>query len=361
MPSQICHLIFAEDTLKQALGGHAETILRDRGNVYRFGAQGPDFFYHNQRTKPTGLKFGVNAHRQGYGRLVANMIRELRHLQTKNHQELPSIKAYILGFVTHAFLDKEAHPFIDFFSGWVDMNRPETERYYRCHIFMERILDVLMLKIKRGVDIREFNLISLLDCGAMLPYGIIKTLVKSLHATYPNTHFKSRDRRRVENAYIDSMGFYTFIDPMNPRYRRVAWERDRGSSGDRRRLALFHPFEIPEDIDFLNLGNDTWTHPCNDEWRHKESFPELWEAAAARTLPVLREIHAILEGGENPERAEQLICNQSLGTGLNWDDDYRLLYNRPLPLPELLDKIYLSFDQTPAASSRSSQISSPQN
>ncbi len=349
MPSQICHLIFAEDSLQEALGHNAEEILNEQGNIFRFGAQGPDFFYHNQRTRPTGLKFGVNAHREGYGRLVTHMIHEFRRLEATRHEELPQIRAYILGFTTHAFLDKKAHPFIDYHSGWVEAHREESERYYRCHIFLERIIDVLMLKMKRGLNIREFSLLPLLDCGAMLPYGIIKTLVKSLNATYPNTRFKSRDRRRVENAYIDSMGFYTFIDPLNLQYRALAFERDRSTHGDKRRLALFHPFEVPEDIDFLNLENRLWTHPCNSEWRHRDSFPELWETAQSETVPVLREMHRILAGDGDPRRAGQLIGNQSLGTGLNWQDNYRLQYNQPLPLPELLDSMYLELDGQPAA------------
>jgi hypothetical protein len=349
MPSQICHLIFAEDSIRESLGRKAEAILAEQGNIFRFGAQGPDFFYHNQRTRPTGLKFGVNAHREGYGRLVTNMIHELRHLESKGYEEIPAIRAYILGFTTHAFLDKKTHPFIDYFSGWVDTDREESERYYRCHIFMERILDVLMLKIKRNLNIREFSLLRLLDCGAMLPYGIIKTLVKSLNTAYPKTHFKSRNRLRVENAYVDSMGFYTFIDPLNPQYRRLAFERDRSSHGYKRRLALFHPFEVPEDIDFLNLARETWTHPCNDRWRHQESFPDLWESAQRETVPVLEEVYAILQGQGDPERAELLIGNQSLGTGLFWHDNYKLQYNRPLPLPQLLERMYLEFDGQPAA------------
>ena len=348
MPSQICHLIFAEDALRQALGRGSEPILDDWGNVFRFGAQGPDFFYHNQRTRPTGLKFGVHAHREGYGRLLKHMIAEFHHLEANGYEPIEPIKAHILGFTTHAFLDRQTHPFIDFFSGWVEADREETERYYRCHIFLERILDVLMLKIKRQLNIREFSLLHLLDCGAMLPYGIVKTLVKSMNAAYPNTHFKSRDRRRVENAYIDSMGFYTFIDPLNPHYRRLAYERDRSSHGNRRRLALFHPFDIPEHIDFLNLEHNSWTHPCNSEWRHRESFPELWELALSRTVPVLREVRDILDSGGEAQRVEQLVGNQSLGTGLDRQDNYRLQHNRPLPLPELLDSLYLQLAENPA-------------
>ena len=59
MPSHFTHLLFAEAALRAALGERAEEILRAHGNLFRFGAQGPDFFYHNQRTMPTGLRYGV--------------------------------------------------------------------------------------------------------------------------------------------------------------------------------------------------------------------------------------------------------------------------------------------------------------
>jgi hypothetical protein len=63
-------------------------------------------------------------------------------------------------------------------------------------------------------------------------------------------------------------------------------------------------------------------------------------------------MHEILEGRGEPERAEELIGNQSLGTGLYWHGSYKLLHNDPLPLPELLDKMYLELDETPAAGLR---------
>ena len=76
---------------------------------------------------------------------------------------------------------------------------------------------------------------------------------------------------------------------------------------------------------------------------------DLWDIARGETVPVLREINEILEGTGEADRAEKLIGNQSLGTGLNWHDNYKLLHNRPLPLPELLDNLYLELNGTPAA------------
>ena len=43
------------------------------------------------------------------------------------------------------------------------------------------------------------------------------------------------------------------------------------------------------------------------------------------------------------------ILKRPLGTGLNWHDKYKLQHNRPLPLPELLDSMYLELDGQPAA------------
>src|SRR4030042_4005693 len=136
MPAQICHLLFAEEAWRGALGGGAGGFLERPGNLFRFGAQGPDFFYHNQRTRPTGLKYGVAAHHEGYGRLTAHLVRQLRRLQARGIDEAvkDELTAFTLGWVTHAFLDRVTHPFIVSFSGW-------GEKYFRCHIFFERILD----------------------------------------------------------------------------------------------------------------------------------------------------------------------------------------------------------------------------
>ena len=51
MPAHFTHLIFAEEALLAALGSTGEGVLKSFGNLFRFGAQGPDFFYHNQRTR----------------------------------------------------------------------------------------------------------------------------------------------------------------------------------------------------------------------------------------------------------------------------------------------------------------------
>ena len=116
MPAHFTHLLFAEEALQAALGEKAETILHTHGNIFRFGAQGPDFFYHNQRTMPTGLRYGVALHRRGFGSLVEQMAREALRLAVGPGSDL---SAYILGFATHGPLDRSTHPYIGYFpAGW---------------------------------------------------------------------------------------------------------------------------------------------------------------------------------------------------------------------------------------------------
>jgi hypothetical protein len=344
VPAEICHLLFAEEALQAALGARAGELLEREGNLFRFGAQGPDFFYHNQRTLPSGLKYGAAAHREGYGRLTAEMVREVRHLSL-DAEHYRKLAAYSLGWVTHAFLDRGTHPFIEYFSGWVDPKRPETEKYFRCHIFYERILDVLTLRQRRRLEPAALGLPRLLDCGERLPYPLVKTLLKSLNAAYPRMSFKSRDRRRIENAYRDTRFFYALTDPAQPRHRRLAVERDR--TDPRRRLAVFHPPELPADVDFLNSGHAQWRHPCIEERTSTASFPQLYEQALELAVPALRVAKEALDGGREPEEVEAALGNASLNTGLERSQRCALRFSDPLPLSELLDEMYLTETRRP--------------
>ena len=177
----------------------------------------------------------------------------------------------------------------------------------------------------------------------MLPYGVLQPLMNALHLPYPPTHYKSRDRQRIENAYRDTIHFYQLTDPRRLDYRKGAIERDLIDPGDhRRRLALFHPLQVPESIDFLNRAHRPWVHPCDERRRHAESFPELYAQALEQAVPALRRLLAILRGGGTPEEAAAIVGNESLNTGLPWPEGGPQRFSQPLALPQLLEQTYLA-------------------
>ncbi|HTZ50373.1 MAG TPA: zinc dependent phospholipase C family protein [Spirochaetia bacterium] len=334
MPSHFTHLVFAEEALRGALGEKAAEILSAHGNLFRFAAQGPDFFYHNQRTMPTGLRYGVALHRHGYGSFVAELVREALRLGAGPGSDLA---AFILGFVTHAPLDRTAHPFIGYFAGWVDPRQEASRRLYHAHPFLERILDVLVLKERFGIPASQFDFLNKIRCGKALPYPVIKAMVKGLNVVYPAFGFKSRNRQRVENAYHDAMFFYKLTNHLNPDLIRLAYRKDRKEGFREKRLGLLHPREIPAGFDFLNLSHQEWCHPCDAAAVTRASFLELYDAALARCVPVLEGVYRSLTGQAPAEGLARLVGEESLDTGR---ENCTPVHSRPLPLREIMDEIY---------------------
>src|SRR5690606_6736764 len=137
MPSHIAHTAFAVESLAQL--GRAD-LLGSRDHEYLvLGSQGPDMFYHNQRTMPSGISFGSLLHRRSYGSFCAEI---LAWLVSENLGPDSAAGKYLLGYITHAILDRYMHPFINYFAGWYDPADPETEVFRFAHPFLERILDL---------------------------------------------------------------------------------------------------------------------------------------------------------------------------------------------------------------------------
>ena len=337
MPSHFTHLIFAEEAMNAAFGEEGKEILAAHGNILRFAAQGPDFFYHNQRTMPTGLRYGVMAHRSRYGTLVENMVKEALRLAVTPRSDLA---AFIYGFATHAPLDRATHPYIGYRSGWVDPEKPETRKYFHCHPFLERILDVLILKERRGLELSGFDFFPMVYCGKTLPYSVIKTLVKSLNATYPALNYKSRDRRRIENAYHDTMFFFKLTNHKNPSIIRLAFRKDKKESFREKRMALLHPPAIPPGCDFLNLGRAAWRHPCGGETSNA-TFMELYEQALKSAVDPLKAIYEAISRKRPPESIASVIGEQSLDTGR---ENCVPRHSDPFPLHEILQAMYAGLE-----------------
>lgn len=344
MPAHFTHLLFAEDALRGAFGEKAQDILDAHGNLFRFGAQGPDFFYHNQRTMPTGLRYGVALHHRSFGTFVEQMTREALRLGEGPGSEL---SAFIMGFATHGPLDRRAHPYIGFFAGWDDPEHPGRHREYHAHPFFERIIDVLVLKERRGMSLDEFDFLPLVRCGRTLPYPVVKALVKGFHSVYPSFSYKSRDRLRVENAYHDSIFFYKLTNHRNADLPRLVVRKDRKEGFKNRRLGLIHPREIPPGYDFLNLRHESWCHPCDASAESQASFLDLYDEALAECVGMLKDLHAALAGQAPPDGLGERVGNQNLDTGR---ESCAPEHARPFPLAEILDGMYAKMEREAARS-----------
>jgi hypothetical protein len=392
MPSQILHALFGEDVINRIhhrlrgrfgiVADKALEKIRGYGAVFALGCQGPDIFYHSQRTRPVAVEYGGLLHRRDYGVFTANLLKmglpdpppDAEDIRAGRREKgISALGVYSLGFMTHAVLDRFCHPYIIYRT--TRPGTPVRDGLGRlAHPFFERILDVLMLKRLRNRELSSWDQGLLAEVCEKPPLGLRELIERALAASYPGRAGKDRFLGlRIANAFADSAVFYRRT--ASPLPGSAERSREGETAGDRRErilnysavLSLFPetaaPPEGPEGpvppadppdslrgdgretvlpgengpVDFLNLARGVWQDPAGPENRDTRSFPDLYgealNAAAASFLPC---ITAYLEKGIFPIReAASAIGNGSLylqdGTG----KPCAPLRGDPFPLAEI--------------------------
>ncbi len=318
MPSHITHSLFGREIARLV------NFTIKYPNWFTLGCQGPDIFLHNQRTMPSSLFWGKSLHRKNYGLFCSILIQEM--LISGNNWDSP-IGSYILGFITHASLDRETHPFITYFSGWGNENKLS-------HPFLERLIDIEIssfLSIQSPDKYSFFNSITL---GSEAPENLIKILSKSIKILFKNSFSLYDINIRIDNAYKDTMYFLQKTDRWrkNQVNRIKAIEIEHAHS---RLLALFHPPYIPEYLDVLNTNHSEWKHPWAPQISSKMSFDEIFMSTAQNSS---EKIKLILDN--NLYDVIDLIGNESLNSGLPYSASSFPKVSSPLPLGKFLQELY---------------------
>jgi len=340
MPSQLLHTLFGEDLiartgrlLESRPAAALQTVLTGGRNAFALGCQGPDLFYHSRRRRPVGLEYGTLIHRRGAGRFSAGLLSLA--LPQPPVQEIPAIGAYALGFMTHAFLDRAAHPFIVYKSCRLSPPQPGCLSPAQSHAFFERVIDALMFKTLRGRDIALWDQEGVLSsvCAAPPP-GLEGLLAQALTLAFPERAGKDeRLAARIENTLLDSAAFYRMTAPAN-----VAGEGAKLPHGERKdHLVYVYPEKLPEGVDFLNLEKRPWFHPAGGE-EDTRSFPELYAAAVEAAAAALAGLIApYLEGAPFPaEEAAAAIGDGGLSITDGAGVPCPPRRTDPLPLDEVL-------------------------
>lgn len=359
MPAQILHILYGEDVLLRAAAALrpalpaaadlAESLSRAGGGAFALGCQGPDLFYHNQRTRPVSLEYGTLLHRRGFGSFAAALLRRalLRSApESIEPKDGPGpAAAYAVGFATHAFLDRACHPYIVSRSGWVSPVRPETERYARCHAFFERILDVLMLERLRGRSAATWDQESALSvpCDTADP-RIAEAVVAALREVFPErAGGDGRLPARIANALSDASAFYRVTDPARTSLNSRLPDHFEylASASGRASVALVYPERFPLDIDYLNLSRSPWAHPCEQRGESRASFVDLYEEAVASGAAFFAALfRSLLSDGGVPADAAALLGDGGLSVVDADGAPCAPKRSSPLPLDAILDAQY---------------------
>jgi len=336
MPSHITHLVFAEDMIADHFGTD-HPFLSEHGSLFALGAQGPDIFYHNQRTMPTAIYYGVLLHRHGYGKFCAHLVDSALRAHASFHS---AEAAFIAAYITHAVLDRHTHPFINYFSGWPDPEDKRTERFRSMHPFFERIIDLFVLSRFRGTNVNDYDFAGRVYCGDE-KLRLVSTIQKhGLSESYRRARTDESLADRLMNAYSDALGYYRYSNTITP--DRLAEGLRREELGDigPRWLTILHPIALLPDIDYLNEVGSVWFEPCEDGAQTSASFWELYRQAGDECSALLSQLERAWAGdlqlfGQS-DSLESAIGNGGLSDRSGRTTPCAKTRSSPLPLTGLL-------------------------
>ncbi len=338
MPSQIAHQLFAEDVLQEVLG---DMRYNTNSRIIALAAQGPDIFYHNQRTQPSAYFYGRRIHKKNYGKLITRMVSSA---ESRSFLENGAIRAFILGFATHALLDRETHPYIIYHSGWVEPFNRESMKYQRAHPFLERIIDVLLLEEIRGITVEEYGYSQKFSLEE-LPDEIVEIAVDAIEKTYPRSKKSPISKESFRNAVKDALFFIRMTDPHRKDNKIEAFKREKRNESSTRVLALFYPETIPDEIDFLNKRKASWIDPCRPSEKKNDSFLDCYNRALSKAIPIAETINRVIDGGADKDEIERVVGNENLSDGRS-EKGCTPSVSDPFPLDEMLNQLYRKMEAT---------------
>lgn len=327
MPAHLTHLLYARHCLVAAnLSGSDDPIVA-------VGSQGPDLFYHNRRSLPSGLHYGIAIHRSRYGDLIAAMVEACR--KRSIGPDSPT-GLFVLSFAGHAAADRHLHPFINFFSGWHEPGEDDTRRYRHMHAFFERVIDRLLIGRYLRSTPEEIDFAGIFDHGENLPDPIPQVFAEAMAATYRKAAKDEDLARKIRNAYRDSRGYYRFTNMPGRNYFAEALLREEaGHMGDRW-ITLVHPFDLPTDVDFANESGTAWCHPAHEELQSNASLWEIYEQACIDGTKMTDALVRTWWSADRSELAE-VVGNSNLSDTGEAVGMERYRFSRPLDLPRVVE------------------------
>lgn len=256
MPNIWTHAIFGRELATRL---HLDELTASPyiQRVYQLGCQGPDFlFYHRflpwQKAARMGA-LGSAMHQRRCGPFLLDLLRSAAGQPLESTE-----RAYALGFLTHHILDRNAHPYVFYYSGFKKWD----------HQRFEIIVDTLVAKERLGIDTWKTPVWKEFDVGPQLPDAIAPQLDKLARTHYPElaAPFTASDWNKAYRDMVRAQKL--FHDPLG--WKRVL-------TAGQIEPFVFKKRNAP--LDYLNLQENEWRHPSILEERHRESFWALWTQA----------------------------------------------------------------------------------
>jgi len=135
MPDAWSHILCGKEILNLIKDDKYKKIIEDNIKVFNLGAQGPDIFLYYPFWKQNKYKWvkypGDLLHTEKTREFILKAINFLINDAGKDNKNFLIFFSYLIGYITHYSLDNNCHPFIYYFAGVYDKDKPETKKLFR--------------------------------------------------------------------------------------------------------------------------------------------------------------------------------------------------------------------------------------
>ena len=268
MPNLLAHNLVAKrlyiKEAEQTLPGK-ENFIAGNYDFLSLGAQGPDpLFYfgivpfHAPHFLTARKKLGEKIHREDGRKFFKFLLEQCYGID--DPRTLARMRSFVLGQFAHYLLDREAHPYILFFSGFDKEGRISGKYHFR-HTYFESMIDVcLAKKFKMTYFLNHPSDALCLDRNFL--ETIDKAFVPVLQKMFPQVRIPAHIYRE---SIVNMHATIRFMNKNGKVKRALVGKNSLG--------ALYLPSD-KADESVLNLNREPWQDPVSGAL-HNESFIDI--------------------------------------------------------------------------------------
>jgi hypothetical protein len=323
MPAVVTHSFFADDIFQRMKTSRLKDEISVRRNLFRLGSQGPDVFFYYKAVpwiRYDGLeKLGNLAHDEKVSEFYSESFEYLNRLD--RNKGFYDLGVYIAGYLCHYTLDRTAHPFIHYTSGIDAGHNRISWKYHIYHRILESTIDYFSL-IKKGLEPRLYKSYE----PVQVQHFRIETILEFYEHIIPLIYGYSVDRKQSEELItgIYKVQKYLF-DPSGIKYYFYRFlEIMMGRTGGI--TSSMMPKRLDKRLDYLNLGQGTWYHPCHKDKGSKESFWDIYERSLLEAEEFMKMFSVFIDSGKIPPGLMDLIDDISYSSGVECGSPEALKY-----------------------------------
>ncbi|MBO8138477.1 MAG: zinc dependent phospholipase C family protein [Desulfotomaculum sp.] len=320
MPDAWTHIITGEDIAFGIDSLHWQQMIKENINLFRFGCQGPDFFYYHNfwpwLKDKSGYYFGDAVHNRHCGEFLQQNARYIKNITNLDHKN--KLTVYLIGLICHWVVDRTLHPYIFYISG---------TKSQAAHKLAEAAIDTILAFKKRGIDVTKTPVYSYVYLGEKLPEIIVELYMHVLTKLYlvgapalPTAHL-------VRKSYQDMIkALKLFHDPYD--IKRKLFKILDLITGNKFNAAAYFYRSIKEvSYDILNNNHRQWCHPCDKNELYTYSLWELLDMAQADAQKVIKAALGCLDSSRH--NIDEYFTDISFTTGKETWDTRPMLYCKP--------------------------------